>query len=171
MYTFLFRVNEQEMQWSVNSNVEVDPQTCVNATLTIDEIHYQSDFQIPIEFIGRISATIATKQTPNTPLAFFESDIVEIFRQLIESQYQIPAMVIVEETTPIARFILSGHCEFRYGIKQNLKLDQMPLNPVPSLISQNSPSSTRYRSVKTPFVSPTINQQSLTFLHINENEL
>jgi hypothetical protein len=51
--------------------------------LNVDEEEIYSQFSVSIQFSGRITATIATRQSPNTCLKFIVGDIVQIIGKAI----------------------------------------------------------------------------------------
>ncbi len=57
--------------------------TRILANLNVDEEEIYSQFSVSIQFSGRITATIATRQSPNTCLKFIVGDIVQIIGKAI----------------------------------------------------------------------------------------
>jgi hypothetical protein len=126
------------MRWNINSQIRVAPRTRTHAELHIDEEEFQGDFTVFIQFYGRITATIATRQLPNSYLKFIEGDIVQIIRETKENNHRLNGFQIIEENPSIARFTMRGRCSFRYGIQQHIVLNQEPLDPPSSsLLTQN----------------------------------
>ena len=136
--------------------------------MIVDEEEYRSDFLIPIEFFGRISVTFAKRQIPDVPLKFLDGDIVEIVR---ETNFQSFKDVEILDESRI-RWILRGHCEFRYGIAHHVVLNHEKINRVVSIpvLHIDSNESRNFRSIRTTFVSPNSHRTSPMHLSIHEND-
>ncbi|CAF1551394.1 unnamed protein product [Rotaria sordida] len=151
---------EYNVRWNVNTNVHVAPYTRTYAELNIDEEEFHGDFTVSIRFFGRITATIATRQSPNTYLKFIDGDIVQIIREAMENDNSLNNFEIFEENPPVVQFKMYGKCSFRYGIQQHVILNQELLESSSSFIlNQNYISSIRsnYRPLRmqlTSFNSP-----------------
>jgi hypothetical protein len=117
------------MRWNVNSQIRVAPRTRTYAELDIDEEEWNGDFSVFIRFFGRITATVASRQSPNTYLKFIDGDIIQIIREIMENNHRLNGLEIVEENPPVAQFTMRGKCSFRYGIEQHVILNQEPLDP------------------------------------------
>lgn len=156
------------MHWTVDSPVNVAPWTRAVAQLIIDEEEYRSDFLIPIEFFGRISVTFVKRQTPEVSLKFLDGDIVEIVREM--NFQSLKDVKILDESR--IRWILRGHCEFRYGIAHHVALNHEKINRVVSIpvLHIDSNVSRNFRSIRTTFVSPTPPRTSPMHLSIHEND-
>jgi hypothetical protein len=112
----------------VNSQIRVPACTRIDAELNIDEEEFHSDFSISTRFSGRITATIATRQLPNTYLKCVDSDIVQIVREVMKNNQQLDDLEILEGKSPSVWFIMRGKCLFRYGIEQHIVLDSSALS-------------------------------------------
>ncbi|CAF0715941.1 unnamed protein product [Adineta steineri] len=122
-------IKEYNMRWNVNSQIRVAPHTCTYAELNIDEEEFHGDFSVFIEFSGRITATIATRQTPDNYIRFIDGNIIEIIRETMENNHhQLHDIEIIENDPPIVRFHMRGKCSFRYGVQQHVVLKQESLN-------------------------------------------
>jgi hypothetical protein len=158
------------MRWSVNSRIRVAPRTRTYAELHIDEEEFLGDFSVYIRFFGRITAMIATRQSPNNYLKFIDGDIVQIIRETVENNRRLSHLEIVEENPPVVQFTMCGKCEFRYGIEQHVVLDQESLDPPlsSSFLSQNyfSSNPTNYRPLRPHLTS----SNSDIHIHIDDDE-
>ncbi|CAF2932121.1 unnamed protein product [Rotaria sp. Silwood2] len=161
-------IKEYNMRWSVNTHVRVAPYTRTYAELNIDEEEFNGDFTVSLRFCGRITATIATRQSPNTYLKFIDGDIVQIIRETIENDNSLNSFEIFEETPPVVQFTMHGKCSFRYGIQQHVILSQESLESSSSFLNQNYISSIRsnYRPLRTQLAS----SNSPLHLHIDDDE-
>ena len=148
------------MRWNVNSRIRVAPRTCTYAELSIDEEEFHGDFSVFIRFFGRITATIATRQSPDTYLKFIDGDIVQIIRESMENNRRLNGLEIIDENPPVAQFTLRGNCSFRYGIEQHVILNQQSLDPPSSsFLTQNYISSipSNYRPLRPHLTSSNSN--------------
>ena len=127
------------MCWNVNTHVRVPPHTRTHAELTIDEDVFHGYFSVCIRFYGRIVASVAARQCPNTYLRFFDGDIVQIIRQAMENDSSLKDLEILEANPSVVQFIMRGKCSFRYGIKQHVILNQESLeSSISSFITDNN---------------------------------
>lgn len=142
------------MRWSVNSQINVPPRTCIHAELNIDEEEFHGDFSVHIRFYGRITATIATRQSSNIYLKFFDGDIVEIIRETMKNYpRRWNGLDIIEENPSVVQFTMRGKCSFRYGIKQHIVLNQKSLNQFSSSFLMPNYNPSNYRPLRSYLTS------------------
>jgi len=142
------------MRWTVNSQITVPPRTRIHAELNIDEEEFYGDFSVQIRFYGRISATIATRQSPSTYLKFLDGDIVQIIRETMANHpRRWNGLEIVEENPPFVQFTMRGKCSFRYGIEQHVVLNQESLNQFSSSFLPQNYNLSSYRPVRSHLTS------------------
>lgn len=159
MIISLISVKEYNMQWSVNSQVYVPARSCLYAELNIDEEELEKDFTISIRFSGRISAKIATRQSPDHYLKYFDCDIGQIIQQMMETHpRRCIGLQIINENPSVVQYTMRGNCSFRYGIEQHVLLKQTPLDisiSTPHISYSNSkpPISIDYRPLHSRLVS------------------
>jgi hypothetical protein len=157
------------MRWNVNSRIRVAPRTCTNAELHIDEEEFHGDFSVFIRFFGRITATVTTRQSPNTYLTFIDGDIVQIIRETMGNNRRLNGLEIFEENPSVVQFTMRGKCSFRYGIEQHVILNQESLDPPSSsILTGNNISS--IPSNYQPFRSHLTSSDSDIHLHIDDDE-
>lgn len=137
---FLISTKEYEIPWNVNSQIQVPSRTRINAELNVDEEEFHGHFSVSIRFAGRITATIATRQLPNTPLKSIDGDIVKIICEVMKNNHRLNAFEILKGDSPSMCFTMRGECSFRYGIKQNITLDQESLSFPDLLYVPSAPS-------------------------------
>lgn len=157
------------MRWYVDTPIRVGPHTRTYAELNIDEEEFQGDFLLGIRFFGRISARIASRNSPNTYLKLIDGDIVQIIREAMENKYPLSGIEVLEELPPVVQFIMHGKCSFRYGVQQHVILNQESLSPSSSNLNQDYGSSTRteYRPLRPYLVS----SNNALHLHVQDDEL
>lgn len=100
----------------------------------IDEEEFQSDFLISIRLNGKINASIVKRRSTENVLKNFRFDFVEIVRQAmkIHRNENFPLEIHDERSMSFVRFDLQGKCSFRYGIKENIFLQQESIDSSPS---------------------------------------
>ncbi|CAF1247830.1 unnamed protein product [Adineta steineri] len=118
---------EYEIPWNLNSQIRVPSATRIIANLNIDEEEISTKFSLLIQFSGRIIATIATRQSPNICLKFIVGDIVQIICKAMKTNHRLNSFKIIENNPPSIGFLMRGICSFRYGIRQNIVLNQESL--------------------------------------------
>ena len=159
---FFIREKDYEMRWSVNSQVRVAPRTCTKAELVIDEEEFHGDFSVQVQFYGRITATISTRQSPNVYLKFIDGDIVQIVRDSLETNRRLTGLEIQQQDNlSIVQYVMRGKCAFRYGIQQHVVLNQESVDSsLSSFLISN------YRPLRTHVTS----SSSDIHLRIDEND-
>ncbi|CAF2311958.1 unnamed protein product [Rotaria sp. Silwood2] len=130
---------EYEKFWNVNSQIRVPSLTRIIAELNIDEEEFHSHFSLSIQFSGRITATISARQSPNTYLKIIHGDIVQIICHAMKNNSRLNMFKLIQGNSPSICFIIYGKCLFRYGVKQNIVLNQELLEK-PSVSYPNMPS-------------------------------
>ncbi|CAF3427968.1 unnamed protein product [Rotaria sp. Silwood1] len=130
---------EYEKFWDVNSQIRVPSLTRIIAELNIDEEEFRSRFSVSIQFSGHITATISTRQAPNTYLKFIRGDIVKVIYQAMKNNPRLNVFKLIQGNSPSICFIIYGKCLFRYGVKQNIVVNQELLEK-PSVSYPNMPS-------------------------------
>ncbi|CAF1465417.1 unnamed protein product [Rotaria magnacalcarata] len=149
---------EYDLEWNINTPVRVAPFTSTFVELHIDEEECYGDFDISIRFLGCISVTVATRQSPNTDLKLISGDIVQIIREALKNNNQLDGLEIIEEYSPVVKFTMHGKYSFRYGVQQHVVLDQESVERTSSSISTQNhiPSfSSTYRPLRTQLLPPT----------------
>ena len=114
------------MHWNVNSPVRVAPHARVRAELNIDEEECSSDFSMLAEFSGQVIGTIATRQSPQTPLTYIDADIVQIFREAMQYDPRLKEFNVTDSKCPVVQYTVRGQCVLTYAVAQHVILHQEP---------------------------------------------
>lgn len=158
------------MRWHVDSQIRVPPRSCIKAELNIDEEECFGDFLVHMQFFGRITATIATRHSPDIYLKFIDGDIVQIVRETMENNPQrCKGLEIFSENSPVVKFTLRGDYSFRYGVQQHIILKQELLDTHSSsfLTQKTTDRSLFYR----PLQSYLTSSNSDIHLHVENEEI
>ncbi|CAF3150779.1 unnamed protein product [Rotaria socialis] len=160
---------EYDLEWNINTPVRVAPFTSTFAELNVDEEECSGDFDISIRFLGCISVTVATRQSPNTYLKLIGGDIVQIIREALKNNNQLNGLEVIEEYSPVVNFTMHGKYSFRYGVQQHIVLDHESVEHISSSISTPNHIplfSSTYRPLRTQLLPP---KDDIT-LKIDEDE-
>ena len=111
--------------------------------LCITEEEYCADFSLEVRFSGRISALISTRNATSVYSKYIEGDIGSIVAEALRAGSIPAAQFDVHEASQAVRTVLTGKCAFRYGIEQDVHVEQEKLP------TESPP---KYRSA---FLSPT----------------
>ncbi|CAF0772600.1 unnamed protein product [Brachionus calyciflorus] len=106
---------EEEMTWSIESNVKVQGMSRTTADLVIHENQYSGKFEIKSYFSGKV--LVHLQKDGNTLVTFEFSDLGEIFTE--KKGFR-------KDDQGIYR-ITKGECKARFGIEQKIELHQYPL--------------------------------------------
>ena len=114
---------EEQLTWSVDSQIKVPRHCKTTAELVITEDGYQSSFKIKSKVSGRVVVTLTNLRDNNSFVTVMENPIAEIISQALENGLRGSVSVrnnVVHVTT-------EGKCAFRYGVEQHVKLSQVKL--------------------------------------------
>ena len=107
---------EEELLWSVDSQVKVPPQYRTKAALVIKEDEYKGSFSVKSKFEGKVHVTLRNKRD-NSALTTITGTVKQIFTPQLGFQVDKSGIYCVTE----------GNCKCRYGIQQRVKLTQKAL--------------------------------------------
>lgn len=109
---------EKELIWSVDSTIKLPPQTKTLANLVINQQEYDGKFKVISKFWGRIIVCIHNRKDNNNFMRSVEGDMKEIFRS--KDGFTVNGKVVT--------YVSEGTCHFRFGVDQQVHLQQLPLN-------------------------------------------
>jgi len=108
---------EEELVWGVDSQIKVKPHHKTTAELVVNEDQYESKFKVKSFFSGKIHVTILNLRDNNSFVKSVSGDIVNIMNG--EQGFNI-------ENDQVT-FVSKGTCNFRYGVEQNIQLNEEAL--------------------------------------------
>ena len=108
---------EKELVWAVDSNIKLPPQTRTKANLIINQQEFQGKFKITSRFWGRVIVCFNNRKDNNNFVRVVEGEVREIFRG--KEGFTVKGRVV--------SYVSEGKCHFRYGVDQNIHLQQQSL--------------------------------------------
>ncbi len=120
---------EEELTWGVESLIKVKAQHIAEAQLVVNEKKYNGDFTVITRIKGEIFVNFTNIKDNNSLVKATSHDVAEIVKEFLQMQRRIGEgveYVEVQGDTVVIR--TQGRCQFRFGIKQEVVVNQIPLN-------------------------------------------
>lgn len=120
---------EEEMMWGVESLVKVRKQHVAEAQLVVEEKKHSGEFTVTTTARGMIYVTFTNLKDNNSFLKATGHDLCEIVSEYVRREGrkgQTYEFVTTEGGLVTIR--TKGNCNFRYGVKQEIKVNQVPLS-------------------------------------------
>jgi len=126
---------EEEITWGVESHINVKKGHIANAMLIVNEKKYDGTFTVTSTIKGPVHVTFNNIKE-NSALVFAASDdVFAIVEDYIETQRNlndpVDNFVSVQGQNVVIR--TQGKCDFRYGVKQQVLVEQVPMPGVQAL--------------------------------------
>ncbi|KAI0218843.1 hypothetical protein LSAT2_029485 [Lamellibrachia satsuma] len=119
---------EEELTWAVDSQIEVKPGHRAEAKLIIVEEEYHGSFSLETRVKGRVRAVFTNLKDNNSFIKAVEGGIVQVVQWATREGYVDGGSVVtVDSATASAVCQTRGKCTFRYGLQQDVEVDQVPL--------------------------------------------
>lgn len=109
---------EKELVWSVDSTIKLPPQSKTFANLVINQQEFDGKFKVKSKFWGRVIVCFHNRKDNNNFMRCVEGEVKEIFRS--KEGFTVTGRVV--------SYISEGKCHFRFGVDQQVRLQQVPLN-------------------------------------------
>lgn len=121
---------EEELTWSVDSEIEVQGRHVGEAKLVILEEEYQGRFSIKTIISGRARVVFTNMKDNNSFIKAIEGQVVDIVKDAIniKKSVQSSEALLVDASTQSVVSITRGNCKFKYGFRQMIEVDQKPIN-------------------------------------------
>ncbi|KAH3876945.1 uncharacterized protein LOC127870150 [Dreissena polymorpha] len=110
---------ETVITWSVNSNVKVPQNTKAIAKMEVKEKEFTGKFKLTVSIRGMVIVTFTNLRENNSFIHSSEGDISQILRDAKREGYKIEGKTAIWE--------VEGTSKFRFGVEQEVHLDQEPL--------------------------------------------
>ena len=120
---------EEELTWGVESLIKVKAEHIAEAQLVVNEKKYTGDFVVVTKIRGYVFVNFTNIKDNNSLVKATGHDVAEILKEYLQMQRRIGEAldyVEVQDDTVVIR--TKGHCQFRFGIKQEVVVNQIPLN-------------------------------------------
>ena len=119
---------EEELTWGVDSEIEVKGRHRAEAQLIIVEEEYSGKFSIKTSISGRVRAVFTNVKDNNSFVRAVEGDVDEIISRCMGDGKLHGDAIVVDKATRSVVCKTGGTCRFKYGIKQNVEVDQKPID-------------------------------------------
>ena len=118
---------EEELCWSVDSQVSVKGRHRAEAKLIIREEEYRGKFCVDTHIKGRVRIVYTNVKDNNSFLRAREGEVTEIVREAMEGRRLQGDAISVDGSARAVLCRTRGQCTFRYGLQQDVEVDQLPL--------------------------------------------
>lgn len=120
---------EEEVTWSVDSQIKVKSKHTATAKLIVNEKKYSGEFYVVSRLSGPVYVTYNNLKDNNSLIRSGEDDLVNIVKEFLETQADIgdPYDSFVQIEGREVVITTKGTCQFRCGIKQEVVVKQLPM--------------------------------------------
>ena len=122
------QVFEEELTWEVDNSLEVLGRHRAEAKVVILEEEYNGDFTIKSTIKGRVRAVFTNIKDNNAFIKATERDIHLIVEKARKEGRIKGDTMIVDGQTKTVICKTKGACKFKYGLKQDVEVDQFKLD-------------------------------------------
>ena len=120
---------EEELTWGVESLIKVKAEHIAEAQLVVNEKKYSGEFVVITKIKGEIFVNFTNIKDNNALVKATSHDVAEIVKDHLQMQRRIgEAVDYVEVQGDTVVIRTKGRCQFRFGIKQEVVVNQIPLN-------------------------------------------
>lgn len=109
---------EEELVWSLDSQIEVPARSKTKAELVIKEDEYDGTFKVDTIIEGIINVKLRCKTSNDVKTVITCNDISELFT---------PDKGFIKLAQGKVKFVNMGRCFCRFGVEQKVDLTQLPL--------------------------------------------
>ena len=119
---------EEELTWSVESLIKVKPEHIAYAQLEVNEKKYTGEFIVNSKIRGYVAVEFrdVKGEVPTTITVHNIAEIVKDYMQMQERISESVEFVEVQDNIVVVR--TKGTCRFRFGIRQEVVVNQVSLN-------------------------------------------
>ncbi|KAK2142187.1 hypothetical protein LSH36_987g00025 [Paralvinella palmiformis] len=126
---------EEELHWGVDSVIKVKKNHVANARLVVYEQKGSGHFVVETEVSGRVYVTFTNIRDNNSFIMATSEDICTVLEEHVRDERKNGRnMDFIRFDTKGGKVYIrtSGKCQFQYGIRQEVQVDQKPLGDVTS---------------------------------------
>ncbi|KAK2153952.1 hypothetical protein LSH36_281g10081 [Paralvinella palmiformis] len=120
---------EEELSWGAESEIKVDRNSIAQAQLLVKEKRQSGDFEVTTTIRGYVKVTFTNLRDNNSFLMQAAGDISYVVQKYLDKQERLgqtyPHVAVSDDG--VVTIVTKGSCKFRYGIKQEVKVDQAQL--------------------------------------------
>lgn len=120
---------EEELRWEVESLIKVKAEHVAEAKLVVTEDKKRGDFKVVTRIRGDVYVTFNDIRDNNSFLKSTGHEVAQIVEEYIKQERRKgESMDFVEVQDNVVHITTQGSCQFRFGIRQEVLVDQKPLN-------------------------------------------
>ena len=128
---------EEELTWGVDSKILVTKGHVAEASLVVDERKQTGDFQVTTKIRGFVYITFTAPRDNNSLVKATGTEIATVVEKYLDTERRKGnrvehIRVIDDQGERVVVIETKGRCKFRYGVKQDIQVDQKPINNVKS---------------------------------------
>ena len=124
------QTTEEEMTWGVDSEIEVEPRHRAEAKLIIYEEEYKGTFVVKTTISGRVRVIFYNRKDNNSFMRAIEGQMDVIVDEMMKKRRLPQDVIYIDGATKSVVCTTRGKCQFKYGLKQDVEVDQISLNNV-----------------------------------------
>ncbi|XP_062574747.1 uncharacterized protein LOC134236590 [Saccostrea cucullata] len=114
---------ENSLTWAVNSTIRVKGNHSATADLEVRENDFSAKYKMLVKIRGIVIVSLTNLKDNNSFIQSFEGDFSQIMK---DEQKKGTTGFTIEERT--VHWVVEGNCSFRFGVEQQIKLKEEPLN-------------------------------------------
>ena len=119
---------EEELTWGVESLIKVKPEHIAYAQLVVNEKKYSGEFIVISKIRGYVAVEFRDVKS-EVATTITVHNVAEIVKEYLQIQKRIGDTVdFVEVKDNVVVVRTKGTCQFRFGIRQEVVVNQVPLN-------------------------------------------
>ena len=121
---------EEEMTWGVESQITVKAGHMAEAELVVSEKKYSGRFKIETKIRGTVYVSFTNLRDNNSFLKKTSHTIDQIFQEFLKTERRKGKsydFITVNEETGTVTIKTEGKCNFRFGVSQEVKINQRKL--------------------------------------------
>ena len=120
---------EEELSWGVESQIRVKEEHIAEAQLVVCEKKQKGGFTMDTTITGTVIVSFTNIRDNNSLFKLTSHDIVKILEEHVKQERRKGReMAFVDIADGSVKVTTRGNCTFRYGVRQEVRVDQKPLN-------------------------------------------
>jgi len=123
---------EEELTWGVDSEIAVKAGYVADASLVVDERKQVGDFTVVTRIRGPVYVTFTSPRDNNSLVKASCNYVAKIVKSYVDVESrkgrQIDFVRFPDDDVNAVVIETKGNCKFRYGVKQEISVNQKPLD-------------------------------------------
>jgi hypothetical protein len=121
---------EEELTWGAESEIKVKEGSIAHAQLLVKEKRQSGEFVVTTTIKGYVKVTFTNLRDNNSFLVQASGDISFIVQKFLDKQQRLGKVYphVIVDDNGVVTISTKGTCKFRYGIKQEVKVDQRDIS-------------------------------------------